>query len=321
MSTTLLSGGLAGEVVRRADALADRDLRPDRLHYATGVLLDREDFQAEQLYHRGRLARAMALLAGSGTVAGLRVTVEPVEGEDEELVRIAPGAAIDRLGRVIELPRSACLRLGRWMAHLAGEREDDLAAARFLGAADDPVATQAPGPDDQPPLEGAGDKAEWKAWTNGYVLADVFLAFAPCERGKTPAFATGPFDALDAAQPSRVRDGYELALVPRAHAPVPDDPWAALSAAGVEGRTRAAQRTLLERGWRDAVPEWDERRGVRPAVEHPPEVDPSGVLLARLFIPVGAAGKSRDLAHRVLVNNHLRRFAYPGPALAWLARQ
>ena len=44
----------------RTDPLMDAELRPDRLHFATGVMLDREDFQAEQLYHRGRLARALA---------------------------------------------------------------------------------------------------------------------------------------------------------------------------------------------------------------------------------------------------------------------
>ena len=51
--------------------------------------------------------------------------------------------------------------------------------------------------------------------------ADIFLAFHPCERGYTPAFASGPFDALDASQPSRVRDAYELTLVPR---PKPESP-------------------------------------------------------------------------------------------------
>jgi hypothetical protein len=39
------------------------------------------------------------------------------------------------------------------------------------------------------------------------VIADVFLNFVVCERGKTPAFASGPFDALDAIAPSRLRDG------------------------------------------------------------------------------------------------------------------
>ena len=40
------------------------------------------------------------------------------------------------------------------------------------------------------------------------------------QRGKTPAFAVGPFDATDAVVPSRLRDEYELRLVPRPHGTV-----------------------------------------------------------------------------------------------------
>lgn len=330
----------------RPDPLADRDLRPDRLHFATGALLDREDFLAEQLYHRGRLARALLALHGTGTVAGLRVSVKDAGGD--ELVEVSEGVAIDRLGRLVEVPRSACVRLGRWMEHLAGTDLSALRRARVLPGADvNPVATQAPGPDDpqmepaQPAAAGSAGAAEgeaprkkrgapepgadpeWKAWSQGYVVADVYLAFAACERGKTPAFATGPFDALDAVAPSRVRDGYELSLVPVAHTALPPDPWKDLSAAGVDARKRLAQATLLDA---HPLPAFKER-GVplRPDL-YPPEVDPSAVLLARLFIPVvpvgldeSAAGFARDRALRPLVNNHLRPFAYPGPALAWLA--
>jgi hypothetical protein len=333
----------------RPDPLADRDLRPDRLHFATGALLDREDFLAEQLYHRGRLARALLALHGTGTVAGLRVSVRDAGGD--ELVEVSEGLAIDRLGRLVEVPRPACVRLGRWMEHLAGTDLSALRRARVLpGADDNPVATQAPGPDDpqmEPaasaeaaPAEGEaaegeapkkkkrgqaaeGAEPEWKAWTQGYVVADVYLAFAACERGKTPAFATGPFDALDAVAPSRVRDGYELSLIPVAQTALPPDPWTALSAAGVEARNRLAQQTVLDT---QPLPDWKER-GVptRPDL-YPPEVDPSAVLLARLFVPVvpmgldeSAAGFGRDRTLRPLVNNHLRPFAFPGPALAWLA--
>src|SRR5262245_37226124 len=89
----------------------------DRVFYATGILLAADDFDAEQTYHRGRLARALAYLHGSGTVAGLRVGVLPalapgadpafLQGREEEL-RVQPGLAIDRLGRLIEIPRAAC---------------------------------------------------------------------------------------------------------------------------------------------------------------------------------------------------------------------
>jgi hypothetical protein len=352
----------------RPDPLEDRDLRPDRLHYATGALLDREDFLAEQLYHRGRMARAMASLHGSGTVAGLRVRVEPL-GDGEDLLRVLPGLAVDRMGRLVEVPRSACLRLGRWMSSLEGER---IYAARKGTGVDSPIALYGPGPDDlqHDPTEEQQDRAEaiatqkavaaagsggegeegsggleggeggvdepgapgggpgtgdalpepeWKDWNYGYVVADVFLAFAACERGKTPAFATGPYDALDAVAPSRVRDGYTLTLALREHTLVPGNPWATVSGAGAVGRLRAAERQMMDAGWPDATAEWDDRNTMRPADEHPPEVDPSSVFLARLFIPLAAGFRKRDPGFRVLVNNHLRSFVYPGPALAWLA--
>ena len=109
----------------RDDSLASVE-GPDRVHYATGVLLDAEDFRAEQDYHRGRLARALAYVAGSGTVAGLKVihepAIEPVPESDdpvessgrEERLLVEPGLAIDRLGRMIEVPRPLCIRLNRW---------------------------------------------------------------------------------------------------------------------------------------------------------------------------------------------------------------
>lgn len=335
----------------RPDALADRDLRPDRLHFATGALLDREDFLAEQLYHRGRLARALLALHGSGTVSGLRVSISDSGGD--EMVSVSAGLAIDRLGRLVEVPRSACIRLGRWMEHWASTDLSALRRARVLpGAADDPVSTQAPGADDpqmpraaspetfgasaaaDAPAEGEGEtpkqeppaaegEPEWKAWGQGYLVADVYLAFAACERGKTPAFATGPFDALDAVAPSRVRDGYELSLVPIAHTAPPADPWAGRSAAGVEGRRRLAQAAVLDT---PLTPDWKDRGAVARPPAYPPEVDASAVFLARLFVPVvpvgvdeSPAGFGRDRSLRALVNNHLRPFALSGPALSWLA--
>ena len=59
------------------DPLSEKVQSPDRLFFATGVLLDAEDFKAEQLYHRGRLSRALAYLHGYGTVAGLKVEWQP----------------------------------------------------------------------------------------------------------------------------------------------------------------------------------------------------------------------------------------------------
>ena len=59
-----------------ADPLYARP-RPERAAYATGMLLDAQDFADEQTYHRGRLARALLFGVGSGTLAGLAVTHRP----------------------------------------------------------------------------------------------------------------------------------------------------------------------------------------------------------------------------------------------------
>jgi len=76
-------------------------LRPDRPNYATGMLLDAEDFKAEQLYHRSRLAEALFYLGGNGTLAGLRVEWQKPAAdvalgpEQEGEVKVQPGLALD----------------------------------------------------------------------------------------------------------------------------------------------------------------------------------------------------------------------------------
>jgi hypothetical protein len=51
---------------------------PNRVYYSLGRMLGVEDFQADQDYHRGRLARALLQLCGTGTVAGLYVSIPQV---------------------------------------------------------------------------------------------------------------------------------------------------------------------------------------------------------------------------------------------------
>jgi hypothetical protein len=210
----------------------DGSYQPDRVFYAVGALLGVEDFTDEQTYHRGRLARALAFLDGSGTVAGLRVDYQPPANpdtgrEDEEII-VRPGIALDRLGRIIEVPRDACIRLDRWFgAQTASDVTQGL----------------------------HGDAAG--------VIADVFIRFVACERGKTPAFATGPFDATDYAAPSRVRDGYKLELVIRAEGvpPVPQNPWPDLASEPDITTRRAALQTAIFDAWGAAAHQRDERPG------------------------------------------------------------
>jgi len=248
---------------RIADPLTSATVAAERLHYATGELLGADDFQAEQTYHRRQLARALLHLHGSGTIAGLRVVHRHRPGRDdashEVELEVQPGLALDHAGRLIEVPREACLRLHRWYDYIAARP---------------PSST---GYD-------AGDlRTAWRAdgsvTAGGVVVADVFLAFHPCPRGYTPAFASGPFDALDASQPSRVRDAYELSLVLRTESdptlPVATDPWAAIAGGTLAERLASAQ-TLALTNWYQVA---------QPAPENPPTVDANAVLLARLRLP------------------------------------
>lgn len=267
---------------------------PDRVYYAEGVLLDASDFGAEQSYHRGRLARVLSYLHGSGTAAGLEVVwderIEPGDDDDfpdgrEERLRVEPGIAIDRLGRLIEVGRDWCLRLQSWY---------DSRPAAELDA----------------------------AFSAGFVTADVFLRFVACERGRTPAFASGPFDALDAAVPSRIRDAFDLELVLRDETdpPLPDSPWPDLTAGTAAQRKENLHQALLD-AWREGTDFLDAQGNLVAAQEHPLTVDPSSVFLARVRIPASKAGD--DPPERtdadVEIDNLSRRFVYPPGALAaWL---
>ena len=62
-----------------ADPLTRQPLG-ERPVYATGMLLDAQDFQDEQTYHRSQLARALGAVAGSGTLAGLAGAAPPCGG-------------------------------------------------------------------------------------------------------------------------------------------------------------------------------------------------------------------------------------------------
>jgi hypothetical protein len=288
---------------RTADPLVS-SAYADRLHYATGELLGADDFRDEQTYHRRQLARALLHLYGSGIIAGLRVFVRHRPGSagapDDVELEVQPGLALDHAGRLIEVPREACLRLRRWFGFIAGRT---------------PSSAE---------LDAGDLRAAWRAdgtvAAGGVVAADVFLSFHECPRGYTPAFASGPFDALDASQPSRVRDGYELSLVLRTEAdpdlPVASDPWAGITGATIAERLASAEQAALTL--------W--RRSAEPAPENAAGVDPTALLLARLRIPAAqnpdvaaapipdwsAAAWPNEDAH---LDNHVRRTLVPPAAL------
>ena len=173
------------------------DSTPQRVAYAIGRMLGAEDFQAEQNYHRNRLARVTQLL-GTGTVYGLNVTAAPDKDPDNLEVRVEPGLAIDRAGRLIEVSTAVCIRLKKF---LDGQSDSDLSLS-------------------------------FKDNAKGIVL-DVFVRFVECARGKTPAFGTNDYDATDAFTANRTLDGFRMDLVLRKDEPkLPLDPWGNVVAKG-----------------------------------------------------------------------------------------
>jgi hypothetical protein len=281
----------------------------ERPSYATGILLDAQDFTDEQTYHRGRLARALASLTGGGTLAGLRVSHSPATGAPSprpEEIRVEPGLAVDRLGRLIEVPRPACLRLQVWFdAEVAADGGDRLRLAaypnleRFLS--ERALAASLP-------LPARG------------VLADVFLRFVACARGLTPSFATGPFDALNAVATSRIRDAYELQLVAREGL---DDGFDGLPSPGPDLAgiaDPAVRRARMQDAILDSYPA-SGRAGspgeLDPLPEHPQGIDRTAVFIARIVIPVGPANPPARTAGAVLVDGGARRFV---PSALLLAR-
>ena len=303
-----------------ADPLTRQPLG-ERPVYATGMLLDAQDFLDEQTYHRGQLARALGAVAGSGTLAGLLVqhqpAVGPGPGEQPEEIQVNGGLAVDRLGRLIELPRPACLRLQRWWDAEAAStnlrQADYTSPERFISA-----------------RARAGATLPARA-----VVADVFLRFAACPRGLTPAFASGPFDALNAVSVSRLRDAYELHLVPRHNLsdtglglplragaftlPVEQETAAEALAREAAMDNPAADPAARRAALQDAVLHGYHRTAadLPRGPEHPPTVDASAVFIARLLIPVNPADPTQRQGNAVLVDNHSRRFL---PGLGVLAR-
>lgn len=250
---------------------------PERVNYATGVLLDAEDFRDEQTYHRARQANLLRALAGFGTLAGLRVE-RPDDDDAERELRVAAGFAIDRLGRLVEVTSPQCIRLSRWFA---------AQPTALLRAA----------------IQAGPPKA---------VIVDVFLSTRDCARGKTPAFATGPFDALDAIVPARLSESALLEIVPRIEAapiPAPKNFWPGAEATDAE--KLEAVLGSYEQG-NGAVGETFD-----PLIEHVVGQNALSVLLARVAIPVSLADGSGsdarpqlDLLSPVSVDNSIRPFVF-----------
>lgn len=274
---------------------------PQRVFYATGRMLGVEDFQADQDYHRGRLARVLLQLYGTGTVAGLLVQTDGNADVTQVEVEVTPGIAIDRVGRIIEVPRMVCVVLNNWLTQQMQDWQNQQA---------NPVPGQTAITD---PNKAIHDGAN--------LMCDVFATFVPCTRGLTPCLAAeDDYDATDAFSPNRWLDSFAMQLVLRTddNPLTPSDPWVSLGAlpapgAGLNAANAASLANLL----------LGAKAPAGPAVgEYPPEVDASSVFLARVLIgaTTGASGKppTWDLTKLSIDNTH-RLFVYPAPLIARLS--
>lgn len=280
---------------------------PRRPAYATGMLLDAQDFSDEQTYHRSRLAEALAFVSGGGTLAGLKVSHEAANAGHEEEIQVQPGLAVDRLGRLIRIGRPACLRLQRWFDDsLAGDGGKALQAASY----DDPGRFLSPRAKDAAPAVPARA-----------VVADVFLRFIACEQDLTPSFANGPFDALNAVTTARLQDAYELLLLPRdrlddSHSGLPDLGPDLAAMADPAQRQAALQDAILD-GWNGSGRGPSQGPLARAAEQPTALQDSSAVFLARILIPSTLDNPPQRDGSQALVDNWSRRFT---PSIGLLGR-
>jgi hypothetical protein len=382
---------------------------PNRVYYSLGRMLGVDDFQADQDYHRGRLARALVQLCGTGTLAGLNVSIPqlwqannfypafafvydanqnvqvntgtagtsgsapptfatagssvndangiiwtnegPVNtagwrastlftypiaiidsnnniqllnvqpnftsgstppawntaigsttadgpsaptawvcaGPQQLEIAVTPGVAIDRVGRIIEVPRQVCIRIQPWLANQS-------------------VASLN------------------SAIHSGNVLADVFATFVPCTSGVTPCFASNDdYSATDAFSANRLLDSFAMQLVLRTEPSpaLPLDPWVPGGPAPTSGITAAftlsVKQSILASKAGAAAEQPFSPSGATP-VECPAGMDLSSVFLARVSIPATAsttAGQPPNYnLNEITIDNTSRLFVFPPSLVA-----
>lgn len=87
-----------------------------RLNYTLGMVMGVDDFRQEQVHFEWKNSLSNLLLHGYGAVCGLAVTIDPADGEDDRLVRIAQGYGVSPQGHWLWVDREQCAQLGAWIA-------------------------------------------------------------------------------------------------------------------------------------------------------------------------------------------------------------
>lgn len=288
-----------------------------RVSHQPGMLLGLEATRAEQDYHRRRATRHGYWLHGSGTVAGLRVSLRAEDpGNDSDNVRVrlvvSPGVGVDGLGREVATAEPYCVDLGAW---LSAQFEDD------------------------------------KAWNalirDGYAEADnllwlkVTMRYQDCSSGLQPVLATEINAGTDPVQPSRVADCVLFELAAERPEDVPADehffaaharirPFAEIEdRLGERERSRieaasAGMRNQLELGARLLHSLGDDNRALfagQAFLNEPALL--ARTLLARVTIRLTPPAPEPGLVvnpRRIEVDNLVRPFLFNATALARLTR-
>jgi hypothetical protein len=240
-------------------------------------------------FSTGPIAPAWSTAIGATTVDGATNTAAwTCVGPSQLEIEVTPGLAIDRVGRLIEVPSTVCIRIQPW---LSNQPVSDLNSALH----------------------------------SGNILVDIFATFVPCTQGVTPCFATqDDYDATDAFSPNRLLDSFSMQLVLRndASPQLPKDPWLPTGAVPTGAVTptllQTLQNSILAANAGPAAYAPFTAGGTVPA-EIPPGLDPSSVFLARISIPAtaGASGQPPTYTlNNIATNNLSRLFLYPSALVA-----
>ncbi|HTA55892.1 MAG TPA: hypothetical protein VK755_14205 [Candidatus Acidoferrales bacterium] len=247
---------------------------------------------------------AWSSIAGAAVPDGASVNAWTCLGSAVLEIEVTPGVAIDRVGRIIEVPRPVCIGIAAWLASQA--------------AAD---------------LNGALKATSAASGAPLVIVVDVFATFVGCTRGVTPCFATqDDYDATDAFSANRLLDSFAMQLVLRPDVDftlatpalnLPEDPWYGIGAVTTppSPSPQTLQQQLLDAtsGPGASAP----FGGMSYPREIPPQsgLDPSAVFLARIRIPATAVTGQAPAANltAISIDNFSRLFLYPASLVArWI---
>jgi hypothetical protein len=244
--------------------------------------------KASATFTTGSSAPTWSTAIGSTTADGSNAAAWTCVGPAQLEIAVTPGLAIDRVGRMIEVPRTVCIRIQPW---LANQTVSDLNSALH----------------------------------SGNVLVDVFATFIPCTRGVTPCFATQDnYDATDAFSPNRLLDSFAMQLVLRTDAApqLPKDPWLPIGPVPTTpitpAITQGLKQSILYASSGAAATAPFSVNGATPA-EYPPGFDLSAVFLARISIPATAGASGQPPSYnltKISIDNLSRLFLYPASLVA-----